>query len=197
MKDLTIHDDFDEILLAVIQKKEVNLSEKELQSHQMLMYAAQMLKDRGYASKCINDFAEKFNVHPNTARNYLRRAPEYYQIVEPFQEANFLRTAIYGKILETREKIEALCLIDAKTGVLALNQNDKNLLAFAEKLLPNVNAINYDDFKPQPTLVQFRPDLVVEPEMSEEDLLREIQKLNVVDTDRKNANIEDIEHEEV
>jgi hypothetical protein len=197
MKELTTHDDFDEILLAVIQKKEVNLSEKELQSHQMLMYAAQMLKDRGYASKCITEFAEKFKVHPNTARNYLRRAPEYYQIVEPLQEANFIRTAIYGKLLETREKIEALAKVDPKTAVLALNQNDKNLLSFAEKLLPNVNAINYDDFKPQPTLVQFRPDLVVQPEMSEEDLFREIQKLNVIEGDRKDTNIQDIDYDEV
>lgn len=196
MKEITTHDDFDEILLAVIKKKEVNLSEKELQSHQMLMYAAQMLKDKGYASKCIDEFAQKFKVHPNTARNYLRRAPEYYQIVEPFQEANFLRISIYGKILETRESIKALALVDPKTAVLAMNQNDKNLLSFAEKLLPNVNAIDYNEFKPQPTIVQFRPDLVVEPEMSEEDLMREIQKLGIIKGD-KNTNIQDIDYDEV
>ncbi len=179
MKEFTTHDDFDALMSAVIKKKAYTLSDKQEQMHQMLMHAATLLREYGLASKCIKLFADFHKISDSTARNYLNAAPRYYSIVEPLQEANFIKSAVYAKILETRALIETLG--DEKERIKALNQNDKNLLDYC-KILPSSEAIDWDKMKPQITINTFEPTLVVEAEMTEEELRKEIIELGLVET---------------
>lgn len=192
---VTTHNEFDELLTAVIKKKDYTLSEKQLEMHQMLMYAATLLREFGLASNCIDQFAGMFQVSENTARNYLNAAPRYYSIVEPIQEANFIKSAIYAKLLETRKEAEGL--EDDVKRVKALNDSDKNLLSFAKDLLPSANAIDYSKFIPQPTIIEFNPSLIVEQEMTEEELEIEIMKLKEVKEVKRKGSRKYDDYEEV
>ena len=178
-KKYDTHDDFEEIMLAVIHKKDVAFSDKFLQTHQMLMDAAYLLQEKGTIKRCIDEFANRHNVCENTARNYLANCSKYYQVIEPMQSRNFISNSIYGLLMKERETISAFK--DEKTRAMMLAMNSKNLISFLREL-PSSEAIDQEKWQPKTTINVFDPTLIVEAEMSEEALQKAIQELKHTST---------------
>ena len=176
MTTFTTHNDFEEIVAAVVANKSFILSEENEKKYQMLMHAAKLIQEFGMCDKSIKRFVELYVVSENTARNYLNAGPRIYEIAFPLQSANFYRGMVLAKILETRSLIEAVG--DEKFKIQAYNQNDKNLLEF-NKSLPSAEAVDWDKMSPKVTINNFEPSLVVEAEMSDDDLRREMIKLGL------------------
>ena len=174
-----MQDDFEEIMLAVIHKKEVAYSDKFLETHQMLMDAAYLLQEKGTIKRCIDEFSNRHNVSENTARNYLANCSKYYQIVEPMQSRNFISNSIYGLLMKERDSIGAFK--DEKVRAMMLAMNSKNLISFLKEL-PSSEAIDQEKWQPKTTINVFDPSLIVEAEMSDEALQKAILELKHTST---------------
>ena len=178
-KKYDMQDDFEEIMLAVIHKKEIALSDKFLETHQMLMDAAYLLQEKGTIRRSIDEFVTRHNVSENTARNYLANCSKYYQIIEPMQSRNFISNSIYGLLMQERESISLF--LDEKTRAMLLSMNSKNLISFLKEL-PSAEAIDQEKWQPKVTINVFDPTLIVEAEMSHEDLQKAILELKHTST---------------
>lgn len=182
MKNFNTHDDFEELMTYVIKKKAYTLSDKLLEQHQMLMHAATLLREDGLSDKSIKKFSTLYKISEFTALNYMNAAPRYYTIIVPLQERNFVAGTVMANLQETRKA--AHTLTDEKERIRALNNNDANYIAYL-KQLPTAEAIDWEKMKPQITINMFEPSIVVEQEMSDEDLRREIIELGIVDNKSK------------
>jgi len=178
-KKFDTHDDFKEVRLAVIHNKPIASSEAFLKKHQMLMDAAYLLLKKGSIKRCIAEFANTHQVCENTARNYLVECEEYYRVVEPFQTRNFEWASIREQILEERELINSFK--DEKTRAMLLALNTKNRIALLKEM-PSADAIDQEKWMPKQAINVFDPTLIVDAEVSPEELQKAILELKHTST---------------